>query len=219
MIPGPDRVIACPSCGALAKHGTLVSGNTFGARLFTDGKQVAPMLPQPPAVVRCHRCRRFYWLEAAEGRGVLEAYSPSPGPDADAIPEVEEPTEDEYYQALEEGLAASPEEERTLRLLAMWRRNDAFREEQQLVLVDVTSPPEWRGNLEALNVLVDEESDDDRLLKAEVLRELGEFAAAAEILRRVESPQYVDVVRQMLSLCESGDTHVRELSLSGRGRG
>ncbi len=219
MIPGPDRVIACPWCDALAKHGTFLSGNTFGARLFTDGKRVAPMLPLPPAVVRCQRCRRFYWLEAAEGRGLLGRFSPAPAQDPATIPEVEEPTEGEYYEALEAGLASGPEQEKTLRLLALWRRNDAFREEPPSAVAGTASPSAWRRNLEALHALVDEASDDDRLLKAEVLRELGEFASAIEILRRVESPGYVHVVRQLLSLCESEDAQVRELSPSGRGRG
>ena len=42
MIPGPDQIVACPKCNGLAKYRTLLSGNTFGARVWTDGKQDAP---------------------------------------------------------------------------------------------------------------------------------------------------------------------------------
>jgi hypothetical protein len=44
MLPGPDQIVACPNCQGLEKYGTLVSGNTFAARVWTDGRQVAPML-------------------------------------------------------------------------------------------------------------------------------------------------------------------------------
>ena len=44
MLPGPNQIVACPHCEALAQYETLTSGNTFGARVWTDGKQIAPML-------------------------------------------------------------------------------------------------------------------------------------------------------------------------------
>jgi hypothetical protein len=71
MLPGPDQIIACPKCQALAKYMTLRSGNTFGARLWTDGKRAAPMLPLPPEVVKCQHCGECYWLEAADKVGRL----------------------------------------------------------------------------------------------------------------------------------------------------
>lgn len=46
MIPGPTLVRARPECKALAKHEAIQSGNTFGARWWTDGAMDAPMLPK-----------------------------------------------------------------------------------------------------------------------------------------------------------------------------
>jgi hypothetical protein len=66
MIPGPDQIIACPNCKEHEKYRTLISGNTFGAKVWTDGKQIAPMLPRPPAVVKCHYCGECYWLADAK---------------------------------------------------------------------------------------------------------------------------------------------------------
>ena len=48
-------------------------------------------------------------------------------------------------------------------------------------------------------------------MKAEVLRELGEFDAAREVLGRVTSRKHTAVVRQLRSLCDRADTAVREL--------
>ena len=55
---GPQRIIECPYCSALAQHRTLDSGNTLGAVVWTDGRQYAPMMVEPPAVVKCHACVR-----------------------------------------------------------------------------------------------------------------------------------------------------------------
>jgi hypothetical protein len=70
MLAGPDQIVACPHCKALAKYMTLMSGNTFGARVWTDGKQDAPMLPHPPAVVKCRQCAGGSERPPHEGRSV-----------------------------------------------------------------------------------------------------------------------------------------------------
>lgn len=98
MIPGPDQIVACPNCGALAKYMTLTSGNTFGARVWTDGKQVAPMLPRPPAVVKCQQCAECHWLADARKVGTVERWGDEGGqvdPAWTAAPVVQEPAEDE----------------------------------------------------------------------------------------------------------------------------
>lgn len=46
MLPGPTIIIACPLCGQYAKKRTIISGNTFGAKLWSDGKRISPMLPE-----------------------------------------------------------------------------------------------------------------------------------------------------------------------------
>ena len=74
MIPGPDVVVAYPRCGGLARYETLLSGNTLGARVWTDGKVEAPMLPRPPEVVRCGHCGGYYWLRQAEKVGYLKQW-------------------------------------------------------------------------------------------------------------------------------------------------
>ena len=218
-MPGPDQIVACPSCRALAKHMTLASGNTFGARAWTDGKQVAPMLPCPPAVVRCHSCAACYWLTDAEKIGTVNPWY-GEGSQVDpawaTAPEVHEPTEDEYYDAVRKGLATDAEQQLTLRILAWWRRNDTFRDPPQGDVASIaTGPGLWRENLEALVSLLDEADENKRLMKAEALRELGEFESAQQILGRVASADYAAVVRQLRSLCGAGDACVRELQYGG----
>jgi len=57
MLPGPTIVRKCSTCGKLIAQPTLLSGNTFGARFWTDGKREAPMLPEQPWLVAAHIVR------------------------------------------------------------------------------------------------------------------------------------------------------------------
>ena len=45
MLPGPQKAIYCPYCEQVLSYQTLSSGNTCGATRWSDGKQVAPMMP------------------------------------------------------------------------------------------------------------------------------------------------------------------------------
>lgn len=219
MVHGPDVVVACPKCAVLARYWTLVSGNTFGMRLWTDGKVVYPMLPHPPAVVTCGHCGVCYWLADAEEIGTVDwryddrQHIP---PEWVAAEQVQEPTEEEYYQALEKHLATGPEQERNLRISAWWRRNDAFRDDPTVAFEgegDADAQAPWRKNLEALVRLLREEDANESLMMAEALRELGDVESAKHILERVDSAETDDVVRQLHEWCAAADTSVREVRL------
>ena len=218
MMPGPDQIIACPKCKGLARYMTLASGNTIDARVWTDGKMIAPMLPLPPTVVKCHHCAELYWRADAEQigtvdrcRGADEQVNPAW---ADA-PIVEEPTEAGYYQTLANGLAKNAKQERILRILAWRRSNDAFRDTALKQVQVISNDPEARRrNLEALACLLTEEDVKDCLIKTEVLRELGKFESAKQVLSRATSTDGAAVVRQLRSLCDAGDICVRELHSS-----
>lgn len=216
MLPGPDRIVACPNCSALAKYMTLQSGNTIGAELWTDGHRIAPMMPRPPAVVACHACGACYWLADARVVGEIEPnlYGGKPARSANpahaAAPEVAEPDEDTFYRALGTGLAATPEQQRTVRILAWWRSNDAARARPKSgAAAGARESEARRANLEALAALLDEGDEDDRIRKAEVCRELGDFAPALALLERCTTPDCARVVGQLRSLCEARDTRVR----------
>jgi len=51
-----------------------MSGNTFDAILWSDGKQETPMLTEFPAITRFRACRGFYWVDDAEIKGEIEFF-------------------------------------------------------------------------------------------------------------------------------------------------
>jgi hypothetical protein len=63
MIPGPTLIIPCPRCGETGKKSTLISGNTFGQQLWSDGKRIARMLPDYPWLVKCRHCGKFFYTQ------------------------------------------------------------------------------------------------------------------------------------------------------------
>ena len=213
---GPNQIVACPHCGALAHYRTLVSGNTLGAEGWTDGRQYAPMMVEPPAVVRCHACATCYWLADAKEVGVVARDPPWKGPVPEAwekAPEVREPSADEYLDAIEMGLAKDEVQERSLRLMAWWRANDSARDWRHAAEVTPASPDGFRRNLERLLDLLTDDNDNDRLMRAEALRELGEFATAKKALREV-SAELGWVVAQIRRYCTAKDTRVHKLERS-----
>jgi hypothetical protein len=59
MLIGPNLFFKCPECGKMTVRGSILSGNTFLSRLFSDGKLRAPMLPEFPGIVKCKKCKNF----------------------------------------------------------------------------------------------------------------------------------------------------------------
>jgi hypothetical protein len=210
MIPGPDQVVSCPSCGAEARYTTLLSGNTIGARVWTDGKQVAPMLPSPPEVVQCHACLSAYWLHSAKVAGKPDRFASAGGD----IPHVAEPSEQAYYDAIAGGLATSAEEEIRLRVRAWWRAGDEgrFHEAGVRALLNPRTQA-FRENLETLVSLLDDEQP-NLLMRAEALRQLGRFDDAERVLHAVDD-EYAWVADQIAEHCRNHDTLVRLLQFPG----
>ncbi len=190
MIFGPEKVISCPHCAALARLFTLRSGNTQGAVFWTDGKMSAPMLPQAPTITGCHACEKIFWVADARIVGEMDLGEATPYPiEWATAPAVAHMNEAELLDALRAELATSPEQARQLRTLAWWAANDARR--------PPAFDPDWESdtplspaaieNLEQLITLVDPDSPTGRLMHAEAARELGRFDAALSALAELFS--------------------------------
>jgi hypothetical protein len=193
---------------------TLLSGNTFGAVLYSDGKQVAPMLPATPSVVKCAHCDAVYWMADAQEMGTLDDDDfHTQNSSGRSVEHIVVPTDEELYAAIGGGMATTVELEKELRILAWWTRNDSFRDDDPL-------PPDQpeqlsagsRRNLEALTKLLDEVEPGTALLKAEALRQLGEFGRAEEILRKIPDGPIRWAVSQIQGFCDRHDIRVRPLT-------
>jgi len=154
----------CPQCRAHVVQEETLSGNTIGAKFYTDCKREAKMLPDHPALVKCPKCSRLFWVEeAVEVDSGFEA--------AEGKPKVLAPSEKELVAYLSSETLPK-DKEIYLRMRAWWGANDVWR--------SVPNPkpafsPQQVKNLKALSALLDESEPGKRILKAEIARELGNF--------------------------------------------
>jgi len=191
MIPGPPIIISCPHCGQYAKKRTLISGNTFGAKLWSDGKKIAPMLPDFPNLVVCSKCNQFYWVKDAKkvaeiknSAELKEKYS--------NVDFIEFPTFYQYLKALE-----TIPEEKFIRIRIWWSYNDYFRmgkgNEVTQDMQDLNTK-----NLTVLLKLLDESDQNDLLMKVEILRNLGWLDESKLLLDRISDSDLAWVKEKFL---------------------
>ena len=182
MLPGPTIIRECPHCGNPGKQDTIISGNTFGAVLWSDGKQVAPMMPRPPSYVFCMKCNEMFWLK-----------------DARKIAEIDSSGKDEKYKDtsylvfptfLEEIRAIELiSDKKFVRTMALYSFNDYYRDRKES---EVT--PEMQKlheeNLYELEPLFDVTKPEELIAKAEVNRLLGRFDVARLIIESITDPKF-----------------------------
>ena len=208
-MPGPTIIRKCLVCGKHIAQHTIVSGNTFGARSWTDGKRDAPMFPDQPWLVRCPHCSTLVWIDDQPYAREVEpwgARSAAADQFKDARP-APVPTLTEYVAFLSAGVEAG-EKEQYVRLRLWWAGNDARRDGNHVTpLTDVET-----ANLQRFSTLLDETNDNDRLLKAEAFRELGMFENAEALLATHFKKRLMQAVEIIRGLNQNRSTAVAEIT-------
>jgi hypothetical protein len=206
MIPDTDLIIACPYCAVPARVFQIFSGNALEAITWTDGWMDAPMMPRAPRITRCHACAKIYWVFMAPQLGYVPLDEASKAGEFAEAPHVAPLDEAGCFEAIREGLGASPDLELELRVFTWWRGNDAFR--------DVEKHPGHSTSAEAVEnmnrmIEITGGGDEDLLLfRAEALRYLGRFDEAKETLRGVGCSDYWPAKSRQLELMEAGDRNL-----------
>jgi hypothetical protein len=191
----------CPHCRTHVVQEETVSGNTIGAIYWTDGKREAKMLPDHPWLVKCPVCSRLFWVD--------EAVEVDSGFDA-AIgkQQVLAPSGKEMLEFLS-GPALSADKELYLRMRAWRSANDAWR-------WNPNATPEFSKdqvqNLKALSDMLDEKEPNQRILKAEIARELGEFDECLGLLSHPLDERYGYAVGFIKKLAEEKVRPVKQFS-------
>jgi len=145
------------------------------------------MLPEFPEVVKCRGCKRFYWVNEAEVKGELELF----GAASKRVPEeweraeaIEHLTIEEYIEALDAGMGNDVKKEGYLRVHFWWAVNDLVRRNAN-AQIPTRYVRKLHENLAKLSALLDERDPRDRIMKAEIARETGDFAQAVRLLESV----------------------------------
>lgn len=75
MIPGNSQILTCPFCGGEKEILSLISGNTFGAELWSDNKRIARMMPEISFVQKCPHCGKYFMKSRQEVRYAEDSHS------------------------------------------------------------------------------------------------------------------------------------------------
>ena len=219
MLPGPDQVLQCPSCAAVVLQPTISSGNTIGAIYYTDGYMDAPMFPQPSVLVRCPVCREPFLRSQARLLGHYDRFGATmfadeAGQDVQdpawrRAPRVMKPVHADYVPVLIKR-RFTRETEVELRIEFMQVCNHPRRQLAPDAERPAVTAPE-RANLQMLASLLDLLDPEERLILAEVRRQLGEFDRAAEALTQDFPEDFALAAGRIRELVEARNPWVAEL--------
>ena len=120
MNPDNPRILTCPHCGGKKKVLSLLSGNTFDMRMWSDNKRVYPMLPEPSFIQKCPHCGGYFLLSRQKG----DEY----GNDLFCLNEGRLTYEElkEAYSKLSNELKLTKEERLEMLFYLLWGFNDKF---------------------------------------------------------------------------------------------
>ena len=170
-MPGNPRILVCPFCGKEKEIMSLISGNTFGAELWSDNKQIAPMLPEISYVQKCPHCGKYYITGRQEVKYAKDGYSFEKG--LLTYPEMKEA----FAQISEEGFL-NEKDEINVRMMLHHAYNDYYyRTDEKKVISEEDKTLFHENGLWLINNLIT-----DSVMKAEFYREIGEIDTAKSIL-------------------------------------
>ena len=162
------------------------------------------MLPDQPALIKCRHCQALLWIEA---QNLLEEIDFG---DRTAYPAAQAyllPTLEDYRDVLTSG-DSDLEQARYPRFQIWWTGNDRRR---NCATPLPLSEPEIE-NLWELTTLLYEVDEPDRLMKAEILRELGEFTEALTLLSEPFTQEFLESAFIIRDLARAGDPQVEEIT-------
>lgn len=181
----------CASCGAPIKLTPILPRNTQGGILWSDGYLDTPDAREPPILGKCRVCDAIGCLpDLPEMEAVAQ---PAPRGDYAFVPL----TVSDYASLLDDLQEISEQFHVYLRI-RFWQLNNHRRRGSD----DVEPLSEIeRANLEELLELLGEE-DAERLIKAEILRQLQQFEGAEGLLAEPVAQQLTPIVQRLRQLLE-----------------
>lgn len=182
-----------------------MSGNTCGARFWTDGKMEAPMLPDEPWLVKCWHCGTLVWIGELEQVEEVTPWGDGSPSGAGAQP-YDTASFADYIAVLGKG-GLDNRKEKYLRVRAWWAGNDKRRKKTQGKPLSA----EESANILAYITLLDDSDEEDRITKAEALRELGRHEDALIILLMPLNERLDQIAESIKALAEQKASVVKEI--------
>ena len=186
MMPGNPQILTCPFCGKEKEIMSLVSGNTFGSELWSDNKQIAPMLPEISYVQKCPHCGKYFIIR----RKIVKFAKEGNSLDTGRLPFSK--MKEAFAQLAKEGFI-DEKEEINVRMMLHHAYNDYYyRNGDKKDILDEDKKLFRENGLWLINNLIT-----DNVMKAEFYREIGDMETAKKILDSVVVED--DFLKQIVS--------------------
>jgi len=217
MIPGLTKVLECPNCKSLYTKATYASGNTIvGARTWTDGQSHAPMWPRAHGITKCEKCDNIFWVKDAKEIGKFSFTNKDLSFTDKNIPQkwrglkpISNLEIDDLVKAVKEK-AHEVKDEIYLRKLLWWKINDPIRQGKEQSISEKRLEI-FKDNLQMLKSILGN-TNENRIMKAEIYRELGNFDNVSKLLSDLPK-KYDTVFEKIQSLAKQKNSLVSEYSL------
>lgn len=240
MTIGPPTKLTCPHCGGHKHILSILSGNTFGATRWSDSYLKCPMLEEPSLVQACPHCGKYFFYEDSKPemlrreQGNITSFiemlmdemkvkekekkkAPSEKQWKVICDEADENgfgelTFDEADEAFGQLYSDDLPEKVKYRLLFFWlfAYNGGYGARAEFPIL-WECPPETLARREFVIRTLMGMSERNKLLVAELHRELGEFDGCMElastVLEKAKEGE-AEAARQILEAARRGETDV-----------
>lgn len=180
MIIGNAQIVICPFCGEKKEVLSLETGNTFGAKEWSDTKQIAPMLPMVSPVQRCTKCGKYYLFRKHKYK-----HGKSGSFETGDLSYVEWK---QAYEQLSSDPTIAEKDWQTILLEIIHAFNDSY---YRNYYCPTSIPPKEEYDffikiVDEFIAMSDWSKNDDMVLKAELYRETGRFQQCEDILNAID---------------------------------
>jgi len=210
MLPGPNLIYKCPNCDNILQNQSLLSGNTFDCKIYSDGKRIYPMLPEFPDLTKCKKCKHIFWLSKTNEIG-----SYNWGDENNLLwqnaDKAEFLTIDEYFMALALNVAKDKSGEFYIRQRIWWSFNDRVRNGKVLYNSE-EEKTRWESNINGLIKILDPDDVSQLIMIAELNRNLGNFEICLTIIESLDNPDLDWLKEAFIKNCSDRNQLVFQLN-------
>jgi len=176
MLFGIDTYYKCPKCNNLLSKFSLALGSTFGLKQFSDGREIAPRLPEYPTISKCSKCKTIFWLDKE-----VENNKSNNSEKAEFLDVLD------YLSVIKNKIYRSNDEEFYIRQRILWEFNDRVRNNKPL-FNSLTEEAIWKENNYKLIELLNPNVFYDKILMIEIHRYFGDFQKCIEMMSTMDNP-------------------------------
>jgi hypothetical protein len=174
-----EVITECPNCSEPYREYQTVMSNNIGKTYFTDCEYLRKSKSNHYEISICHKCKMVYWT--ADGKNTKDLK------DDDAHYKChDDPT---FSQAIQFANSLTDENEKINIRLNAWRKK------YRSAVVQ-----ENEDNMIVLLSVLNEKSADERVLKAEIARNIGDFDLSIKLLAKRPSKKNIKVTQRIREL-------------------